>query len=114
MAGRQGVVLAKMQGEVVGMAATKPGFDAQLLAANFKMYKSLPAAGTDQQPAELAMCIINPIFARSVGMFLAGRFLTTARQSTVYIAKHHLYNAAWHVQASLSLSLPLPRSLCSA
>eukprot|EP00775_Hariotina_reticulata_P004216 gene4216-4465_t len=72
--GRQGVVLAKLQGEVVAMAATKPGFDVQVLAAHFQMDMGLSATGANQEHAELAACVINPIFARSVGMFMAGRF----------------------------------------
>lgn len=75
-AGRQGVVVAEVAGELVGMAATS-AVELAPLAAAFQLGWGLPGVCLERpkqlaQHAELTACIVNPVFVKSVGALLAG------------------------------------------
>lgn len=75
-AGRQGAVVAAINGEVVGMLATSPCTPAQLgrWSAQFHLGKAMPLDAVEaiQQHALVDACLINPVFAAHAGCLLAG------------------------------------------
>lgn len=74
--GRQGAVVAVIQGEVVGMAATTPSVDLDMLRSNFRLEQGLSAGccHVAQEHAELDVCVMNPVFAKTVGALLSGGY----------------------------------------
>uniref|UniRef100_A0A383WNS6 Cilia- and flagella-associated protein 61 N-terminal domain-containing protein n=1 Tax=Tetradesmus obliquus TaxID=3088 RepID=A0A383WNS6_TETOB len=72
--GRQGAVVAVVQGQLVAMAAITPAVDLQLLQDNFNLAEGLPAdcCNNATAHAELDVCVVNPVFSKSVGALLAG------------------------------------------
>jgi hypothetical protein len=75
-AGRQGAVVAAINGEVVGMLATSPCIPEQLgrWSAQFQLGKAMPqdAVAAVQQHALVDACLVNPVFAAHAGCLLAG------------------------------------------
>jgi hypothetical protein len=73
-AGGQGAVVAVVQGQLVAMAAITPAVDLQLLQDNFNLTEGLPPGCCSNTAAhtELDVCVVNPVFTKSVGALLAG------------------------------------------
>jgi hypothetical protein len=69
------------------MAAITPAVDLQLLQDNFNLAQGLPpnCCSNATAHAELDVCVVNPIFSKSVGALLAGR---NCRERAVYAAVH--------------------------
>lgn len=82
-----------MQGQVVGMVATTPSVDLQLLQANFKLEEGLPAGCCDTPAAhaELDVCIVNPVFGKCVGALLAGELVVADVAGADGVCARHLY-----------------------
>jgi hypothetical protein len=57
------------------MAAITPAVDLQLLQDNFNINQGLPpgCCSNTAAHAELDVCVVNPVFSKSVGALLAGR-----------------------------------------
>ncbi|WIA39160.1 hypothetical protein OEZ86_005287 [Tetradesmus obliquus] len=91
--GRQGAVVAVVQGQLVAMAAITPAVDLQLLQDNFNLAEGLPAdcCNNATAHAELDVCVVNPVFSKSVGALLAGVLHL--------LGKSHLHYALLPVQA---------------
>jgi hypothetical protein len=87
-AGRQGAVVAVVQGQLVAMAAVTPAVDLQLLQDNFKLAEGLPpgCCSTAAAHAELDVCVVNPVFSKSVGALLAGAGCLALRAAAHYAA----------------------------
>lgn len=67
-------MVAVVQGQLVAMAAITPAVDLQLLQDNFNLAEGLPAdcCNNTTAHAELDVCVVNPVFSKSVGALLAG------------------------------------------
>lgn len=78
LSGRQGAVVASINGEMVGMLASSP-CTPELLdswSAQYRLDHSLPCSSLQdhQHHAQVSACVINPVFATQAGALLAGVF----------------------------------------
>ena len=65
-----------MQGELVAVANMTPRVNVPLLRTNFKLDSILePQVFPPEEHAELNSCVMNPIFIKQGGAFLAGELL---------------------------------------
>lgn len=75
-AGRQGAVVAAINGELIGMLATRPCSveDLTSWSQNFKLAHSLPdnELRLTAQHALIDACILHPVLATQAGTVLAG------------------------------------------
>ncbi len=71
--GRGNALIALCEGEAVGVCSLAPTVDIPLLRANFELDAHLPPSSYPADAhAEIELFVMNPIFERRAGAFLAG------------------------------------------
>jgi hypothetical protein len=72
--GSHAAVVGLVQGELVAVANVTPRVNIPLLRANFQVDSILdPQLFPPEEHAELNSCVMNPIFIKRGGAFLAGK-----------------------------------------
>jgi hypothetical protein len=107
-AGRQGAVVAAVNGELVAMLASDPCSPETLdsWSAQFRLGAALPCSclQAPEQHAQVSACVINPVFAAQAGTLLAGAQGESPAQRQYACSKYMSRHTDCHVGVPCCLS----------